>query len=526
MPRSSTVRPDFALQPAIATKTSYRGDGSFEFLRRKIEFGKTIDWDCPQLPALWRYNLHYFDYLRQDDISAEQGLALMQDWILRHERIQGIGWHPYPVSLRLVNWIYFLSANFKTEAVPQTYVDSVALQAAWLEQNIEHHILANHLFENAKALLFAGAFLGGVFGDRCLASGLKIFRAELDEQFLDDGGHFERSPMYHRILTQDLVDLCNLFCANPGVFSAEDCNAVISKARAALIFMNRIDPPDHSMPFFNDSTNAIAPERTALVEFAQRIFGFEFESLKKEVSVTSLCSSGYYVVRERGNFLMIDCGEIGPDYQPGHAHCDTLSYEYYLNDRKIISNCGNFDYESSNERQFARGTAAHNTVVVDGEEQSEIWGAFRVARRARPIRGALELPAAGHARFNGAHDGYQRLLPGAVHERTVDYFSGGALKVEDTLTDGGEHRVDSYVHFVTGMQIRPTAAGFEVIDERADVVLELVPFDADAVEIVTTERYPEFGLREEALSLRIRKSGIAPFSFGYEVKPQRVRTTF
>lgn len=519
LPRSPSIRPGFALQPALTANKSYRAVGSFEFLRREIEFEEAIDWDCPNTPALWRYNLHYFDYLRQEDMRSEQGLALMQDWILRHQNMQGVGWHPYPVSLRLVNWIYFISSNFKTAPVQQCYVDSIALQAAWLVENIEHHILANHLFVNAKALLFAGGFLGGTLGDRCVTRGLDILRTELAEQFLDDGGHYERTPMYHQILTHDLIDLVNLFSTNRGVFSARDREAVITRTRAALVFLDQLEPPDHSMPFFNDSTDGIAPERTALVGFAHRIFGFKLEPRGEEMGVTSLSNSGYYVVRDVGSFLMIDCGDIGPEYQPGHAHCDTLSYEYFLNGRKFITNCGNFDYEISDERRFARCTAAHNTVVVDGEEQSEIWGAFRVARRARPIRAALTLAEQGHAKFSGAHNGYQRLRPAVVHERTVDYFTGGAFRVEDTLAAAGEHSVDSYVHFVAGLRIEPTESGFEIVDEGGDIVLRLVPFGADAVEIITTERYPEFGRREDALSLRIHKSAIAPFSFGYEVRP-------
>jgi len=525
-PQSPKTRPNFTLQPALAAKTSYRARGTFEFLRRKIEFGDTIDWDCPAASALWRYNLHYFDYLRQQDLHVEQGLSLMQDWASRHRNQQGVGWHPYPLSLRLVNWIYFISSNVKMQPLRQSYVDSIALQAAWLLENIEYHILANHLFVNAKALVFAGGFLGGALGERCLARGLDILHAELDEQFLDDGGHFERTPMYHQILTHDLIDLCNLISANPDIFSARDFEAVTSRARAALIYLEQLGPPDYSVPFFNDSTNGIAPDRTALADFAQQILGFKFEHPKEAISVTLLSSSGYYVVREGENYLMIDCGAIGPDYQPGHAHCDTLSYEYYQAGQKLITNCGNFDYELSDERRFARSTAAHNTVVIDEIDQSEVWGAFRVARRARPIHAALTSAGPGHARFRGAHNGYRRLCPGVVHERAIDYYSGGAFRVEDTIVGAGQHTAESYVHFVPGILVNPKGDEFTIMNNDGDVILRLVPFSADAVEIIASERFPEFGLREDAMSLRISKSATAPFSFGYEVTPERVRTAF
>ena len=99
--------------------------------------------------------------------------------------------------------------------------------------------------------------------------------------------------------------------------------------------------------------------------------------------------------------------------------------EYFVNGRKLITNCGNFDYELSAERQFARSTSAHNTVQIDGEEQSEIWGAFRVARRAKPKRADLKKVDSVHVRFDGAHDGYKRLNGSPVHERQIDYSRTG-----------------------------------------------------------------------------------------------------
>lgn len=518
-PRSPSIRRGFALQPPLPAKATYSPKACFVFLRRELDFGEFIDWNCSEMPALWRYNLHYFDYLRQEQMPLEQGLALINDWILRHSYIDGIGWHPYPTSLRLVNWIYFLSSEPGDSVLERQIVDSIAMQAEWLHKNVEYHILANHLFENAKGLLFAGAFLGGSIGNKHIKRGLGILRTELDEQFLDDGGHYERTPMYHAILTQDLLDLSNLFSSNPGIFTQGDLDAVNGRARLALDFLDALDPPDSSTLFFNDSTNAIAPEPPQLTQFARRLMDYPDPGRPRDLVVMPFASSGYYIVREPGNLLVLDCGEIGPDYQPGHAHCDTLSYEYFLNGRKIITNCGNFDYETSDERQFARSTAAHNTVVVDGEEQSEVWGAFRVARRARPVYATLTRIDPAHARFSGAHNGYQRLRPGVIHERTMDYFRGGAFRVEDTIAAESTHSVESYVHFVAGMRIVPTEEGFLIFDEYEELVLKLTPFGADAVEVVASIRFPEFGVKEDAMSIRIRKSGAAPFSFGYEVTP-------
>ena len=79
-----------------------------------------------------------------------------------------------------------------------------------LEKRIESHLLGNHLFANAKALVFAGTYFSGAEADRWLNRGISILEREIPEQILLDGGHFELSTMYHALIFEDLLDLCNL----------------------------------------------------------------------------------------------------------------------------------------------------------------------------------------------------------------------------------------------------------------------------------------------------------------------------
>ena len=83
--------------------------------------------------------------------------------------------------------------------------------------------------------------------------------------------------------------------------------------------------------------------------------------------------------------LLIDVAPIGPDYLPGHAHADTLSYELSLYGKRVLVNSGTSRYGSGPKRDWERSTAAHNTVEVDGQSSSETWSGFRVARRAYPF---------------------------------------------------------------------------------------------------------------------------------------------
>src|SRR5690606_28107918 len=120
---------------------------------------------------------------------------LIDSWIAGNPATAGDGWEPYPLSLRVVNWIKaWLQGGLASQPVPQHWLDSLATQLAWLERRVEYHLLANHLLKNGKALFFGGLFLAGPDAERWRRLGLGILLREADEQILPDGGHFERSP--------------------------------------------------------------------------------------------------------------------------------------------------------------------------------------------------------------------------------------------------------------------------------------------------------------------------------------------
>jgi uncharacterized heparinase superfamily protein len=523
---SAYLRPGFSIsEPMPLEGIILDDDDRFIFLNQSYKISGDIDWSCSERPALWRYNLHYFDYLRQPNLQTERGLQLIEHWILSNSDLDAIGWDPYPTSLRIVNWLFFVSASEVKAHGGSGFVESLGRQADWLSRNLEHHISANHFFENAKALVFAGAYMGGPFGDKLLRTGMKHLREQLPEQFMADGGHYERSPMYHAILTADLLDLFNLYTSNPGLFSGEDRRVLEGYCQAALQYFFALRSPDGSVPFFNDAANGIAPSYARLRDYANRLFEYKEPNPRAGVEILKLESSGYFVIREHENMVIIDCGQIGPDYQPGHAHCDTLSYEYFLNGHKWITNVGSFDYEPSAERHYARSTAAHNTVEIDGEEQSEVWGAFRVGHRAKPFSARLDQQDDRGARFVGSHDGYERLKNGVVHERAVDYESGGMFKVEDRISGNGIHRAVSYIHFVPGIRLEKRLGGLVALFDDGKFELAIVLFGEDEFDVISTDRYPEFGIKQTGDSLKIVKSAVTPFVFGYKMTPELVSSS-
>lgn len=466
------------------------------------------------MSRLWTYNLHYFDWLRQSDSTDAVAADHSRQWVARNPPFSGVGWEPYPTSLRIVNWVQ----RFGPDA-PGGLVDSLALQAGWLDACLEHHLRANHLFANAKALLFAGTWLSGPFADRLLRRGWSLLEAELAEQFLPDGGHFERSPMYHVIMTADLAELESLIANHDDCFPSRALDLVSRHTDAALAFAHGIACPDGGLPYFNDTAAGIAPAILDIERYRGGSGSGGTLGVTAKRTTIDFPDSGYFGLREHDNFLVVDCGPPGAGYQPGHAHCDLLSFELWLHGRRVVANCGIHDYEVGESRTFSRSTRAHSTVMIDDSEQSEIWGAFRLGRRASPRRAEIA-DDGGSFVFEGAHDGY-RHLPGQVtHLRRVIVDAGFRLQVRDEVTGRGHHSATSRVHFAPGLTLSRTQEGFAVRGADGSTLAQVVDVAADLVDTELTSRFPEFGVQDEGVTLVMKKSGPLPMVIDFSIRPR------
>src|SRR5262249_16878467 len=160
----------------------------------------------------------------------------------------------------------------------------------------------------------------------------------------------------------------------------------------------------------------------------------------------ALPDTGYYGAREAaGHYVVCDAAPIGPEYLPGHAHGDLLSFELSLAGRRAVVDAGVFGYEVDERRAFPRSTSAHNTVEIEGEDQCEFWAAFRVGRRGRPRDVRFEARAGGFS-LEAWHDGYAR-LPGAPrHARRFAWHRDGVLLVRDRVDAGRRVRACSRLH--------------------------------------------------------------------------------
>jgi uncharacterized heparinase superfamily protein len=511
------LRPGVEIGPCLPHSRLPGKDHAFCFMNQEKTFSDGgIDWASKDMPKLWRYNLHYFDYLFDAGRSHDAKFHLISDWIAKNPPGTGDGWEPYTLSLRIVNWIKFFLQN--DAALQEEWLQSLCTQALWLEKNVEYHILANHYLKNGVALFFAGMYFEGIDADRWVKKGLRILREELAEQFLSDGGHYERSPMYHSICVIDYLDVLNLAQNSQTAIPAEEIAQFRQRVTASLKFLNDICLPDNEIPLFNDSAFGIAPTPSQIFEYGRRVIGYETPVRPTGLAIYEQSESGYYVCRNGDDMIIIDCGAIGPDYQPGHAHCDTLSYELAINGRRVIIDSGVFDYEPSSERAYARSTRAHNTVVVDGEEQSEIWGIFRVARRAKPLRAFCKKEVDGSVMFEGAHDGYARLAGKPIHKRHMSYDGQGSWMIKDLLEGRGTHRMESYIHIHPDFQVVQAGASIRVVEPNGNTMAIIEALGPSRMRVEQGWYFPEFGLKRENHVIVFFCSGELALELSYRIQ--------
>lgn len=479
-----------AFTPLRLDKQSLFGELDFVFLNEAVSLG---DWNDPEREKLWLYNLHYFDDLNSCNAPEryEQHERLIDRWIIENPPAEGNGWEPYPTSLRIVNWIkWFLITGRMT---PER-LESLGLQAKVLAQSLETHLLGNHLFANGKALVFAGLFFQGQEADYWLELGLRILKREIPEQVLSDGGNFELTPMYHSTITADFLDLISIFKAFEDTRCSDLERQATNRIPKMLRWLSIMSHPDGLIALFNDAATNVAPVLADLLMAAKQ-YDLEPRPLPDK-QLIHLAESGFFRMNLSQAVVIGDIGKVGPDYIPGHAHADTLSFELSVFGSRVIVNGGVSQYGADTERHRQRGTAAHSTVEINGENSSEVWGGFRVARRAFPI--GLKVDESKN-RVHCGHDGYKRMKGSPVHWRT---WTGYADKF--VITDRIRGKFESAVsRFHLHPDVRVLESGIHKLVLQTVGGLITVETADSAFQIEPSTYCPEFGKRLPTLCIAI-----------------------
>lgn len=418
------------LLPFIGKSSFLKQGDCFTFLNRSLVFE---GWNENREGKLWAYHLNYMDYLLQKDIALEEGKKWI-DRFVEMSRKNREGMEPYPIALRGINWIKFFSI-YREQISPEEqrrWDASLYAQYRILEDNLEYHLLGNHLLEDAFSLFWGGIY----FQDEVFYhTAVDILRRELREQILPDGAHFELSPMYHGIMLDRLLDCINISKSNRRFEEQEEITRLMEeKAGCMLGWLSKIIYKNGDIPCLNDSNKGMSVAAEELFAYASR--------LRVKMQTVDMKESGYRKFVIGGWEWLVDVGQIGPDYQPGHAHADTFSFELYLEGRPVIVDTGVSTYEVNRIRFQERCSAAHNTVVINDRDSSRVWAGHRVAQRAK-----VTILEEREDFLSASHNGYR--AEGELHVRSFK-IRGQEIILEDQVNRLGK----AYFHFAPQEQVR------------------------------------------------------------------------
>lgn len=354
-----------------------------ELLHHEERIDWCESWHAELSSPLWRFNLQYHEYLlplakafldNGNIRYLDKVMSIIDSWIDSCPSDRGgVAWDSYVISMRIVNWLAIRAELADALAADVDFCKrmdaSLVEQYIHLSQHLEKDLLANHYLENLKALTILACYFDDI---KTLEIVLPMLKAQVDEQVLGDGMHFELSPMYQKIVLEDLMRVAVVLQAS-GYGNYDEalklqvmCNCLYSLERG----INRT-------PLFNDCGDNVAKSRDALLTCARKHFGIE------SVFHNVLGSSGYCILERQTSTGFIkaifDAGNPGPSYALGHAHCDALSFECFVDGEPWIVNCGTYAYQDAKRLEFKK-TQSHSGVMVDGVEQHECWAPFRVAR--------------------------------------------------------------------------------------------------------------------------------------------------
>jgi hypothetical protein len=531
-----------------------------------VRFENGIDWaHRPGGNTDWTWDLNrhpYFITLGKaywytgKRAYAHKFSELLLDWIDANP--VGVGRRNWDsileVAVRLNTWIwayfFFSQAGALGQHEHTVLLKGLFSHARYLAARTEHHAANNHLLLEAKALAFCGLLFPEFREARAWrTSGLRILWDQVRKQVCIDGTHGERAPLYHRRVLSDLIEMLVLLEHN-GLPAPED---VVDRVERMIDFDVNITKPDGTIPLFSDSALTEIQARFSNRGGGATVFGrvkLDGDGLSedmawllggrdlgqntiearsdRELASRAFPQGGYFVMRagtgKAGLYLAFDCGPFGYEAGPIHGHADALSFDLYAYGRSLITDCGVYSYHLGDDwRNYFRGTRAHNTIVVDGQDQSTLLGSGRVYRMAQAT--LHKWTSGTHCDFvDGSHDGYCRLAEPVTHRRKVFFVKPEYWIVIDLLTGpSGRHRLEQYFHLMPWATVALDGeTGSVHVEEGGIPVLTIAPLNTSSlqVDIISGATDPIQGWvsffsgeRVAAPVLRYRKDVQVPTSF-------------
>lgn len=465
-----------ARQQLLARRLAFRGQAPLTL---------TEQWTWPTeigLDPEWVRDFHRLEWLTEGLLAAHYGDAAdlapvvaeaLSAWWQANPP-GSLPWQePFEVAQRSATlcWLFFLGLHLPVFPRPAIDLCLLAILAhgLWLAQHLEYQTPNNHLLIAAVRL----AQLGLLFPEfpparRWWRCGQGIVLRELAHQILPDGFHAELSVFYHRLILETLLEYAILLDRQP----LPKPTVLVKLLPKLLLTLALLRRPDGSFPELGDGFPQDVLLRHDLAALGKWVGGaacgkteFNLKTLwllnghwpvgRSLVSPSqhSWPQAGYVLLQRRvGGHqarLLVDAGPFGLAAAPGHGHADCLNLLLDLDGRPLLVDPGSYSFADVAWRGYWRGTRAHNTVVLDGLDQTPLHGLFGVGRPARGQLDTLFL-GAGLRLIAASHDGYRRLSPPVRHRRLLLEVPPVGWLVLDLLQGQGQRRVSQLWHLPPG----------------------------------------------------------------------------
>lgn len=407
---------------------------------------------------------------------------LIYEWIVYTPLTNTVAWSSFAISRRLMEWMWAYNLLLHNRVISEEdnliFLKSILFQTRRLFKWIEYDVMGNHLLLNAECLFWMG-ILFPEFKDsgKWVNKSLCILDGEIDNQVYDDGVHKEQSIHYHLFATNTFIEVILLAGLNGVVIDEK----IKRKTMKMVAFLTHIMRPDGKIPLLGDSmwsnelniqdvicygsilfTDEGLKRFASISGFTERVlwlFGptafSTFNSLNASEGIEEKDSiyrdAGYVVSRSNwqgdSHYMVFDCGPFGMRQNPGHGHADALNIELCVFGKPFIIDPGVYTYDPGSWRSFFRGTSAHNTAVIDGADQTPLWGAFKAGRLAN-TRVKEYVSTDNYCLVCAGHDGYSRNKNPVFHQRQIFFAMRKYWIIDDCFSGRGQHTFNTFFHFV------------------------------------------------------------------------------
>ena len=486
--------------------------GNFTHLNETRRLGtESVDWllgSCEN-DRLWTVTLHYHRWawrlaqlVKSDDTALSRRAdtmlrRLLNDWITRcpltAKGSRALAWNAYATATRISHWcrLYHLLANTGRENwgdLEERFLASLWTQADYLSRHLEWDLRGNHLLRDALGLVWAGRFFKGSDAKRWLTLGTELADQQAAEQVLPDAGHFERSPMYHVEIMDDFVTLALLF-------EQENIRAFLRQTWQSMAeLLAWVRHPDGQVPLFNDGGLNGSPSPAAMFAKGKKLLNIDVDGAPR-AGGKWFRDFGLIVWHGQPWSLFFDVGPVGIDYQPGHAHADTLAFEASYKGQRVFVDPGTFRYDNDPSRRYDRATCSHNTVAIDDTDSSEVWHIFRVGRRACPLDVEFTEKPNGLI-ASASHDGYDHLAGQPRHRRSIEVEQDGHLTITDHFEGQGKHLISGGMLIAPEWEVESTHQGWILKYNGRTLLITVDVPDALHTSVDKAVYHPEYGIEQ------------------------------